>query len=106
MAYADGTTNLKFTSEQFIKRIIALIPPPRQNLIRYLGVFGARHKSRSNVATLARPRKEKIKKKIYCTPWAELLEHVFKYEVNYCDHCGTKLVLLACMAFDLHLNTR
>jgi hypothetical protein len=95
--YSDGTTYLKFTSEQFIKRIIALIPPPRQNLIRYVGVFGARHKNRAKVTALARPRKEKIKKKIYRTPWAELLKHVFKYEVNYCDHCGTKLVLIACI---------
>ena len=45
--YSDGTTHLQFTPDQFIKRIIALIPPPRQNLIRYIGVFGARYKKRS-----------------------------------------------------------
>ena len=37
--YSDGTTYLQFTPEQFIKRVIALVPPPRQNLIRYVGVF-------------------------------------------------------------------
>lgn len=93
--YADGTTHLQFTPEQFIKRVIALIPPPRQNLIRYIGVFGARHKKRSVITSLAQPKKEKIKKKVYRTPWSELLKHVFKYEVNYCDHCGTKLELIA-----------
>ena len=45
-AYTDGTTHFEFTPEQFIKRLIALIPPPRQNFIRYFGVFGARHKNR------------------------------------------------------------
>ena len=81
--------------EQFVKRVIALIPPPRQNLIRYIGVFGARHKKRSVITGLAKPKKEKIKKKTYRTPWAELLKHVFKYEVSDCEHCGTKLVLIA-----------
>ena len=93
--YLDGTTHLQFSPEQFIKRVIALIPPPRQNLIRYIGVFGARHKKRSIITGLAKPKKEKVKKKTYRTPWAELLKHVFKYEVSDCEHCGTKLVLIA-----------
>ena len=94
-AYKDGTTHLQFTPDQFIKRIIALIPPSRQNLIRYIGVFGARHKKRGVITSMARPKKEKTKKKIYRTPWSELLRYVFKYEVNYCDHCGSKLILVA-----------
>lgn len=90
-AYADGTTHLQFTPEQFIKRIISLIPPPRQNLIRYIGVFGARHKKRSVITVMAQPKKKKIKKKVYRTQWGELLKYVFKHEVNNCDHCGSKL---------------
>ncbi len=93
--YADGTTHLQFTPDQFIKRIIALIPPPRQNLIRYIGVFGARHKKRSIITAKASPKKEKVKKVSYRTPWAELLKYVFKYEVKYCDRCGTTLTLVA-----------
>ena len=96
--YPDGTTHLEFTPDQFIKRIIALIPPPRQNMIRYVGVFGARHKKRAEITAKAQPKKEKtVKKKVYRTPWAELLRHVFKYEVELCDHCGTKLELIACI---------
>jgi hypothetical protein len=96
--YSDGTTHLQFTPEQFIKRVIALIPPPRQNLIRYIGVFGARHKKRSAITAMAQPKKVKVKKKkSYRTPWGELLKHVFKYEVNYCEDCGTKLELIACI---------
>jgi hypothetical protein len=98
--YLDGTTHLQFTAEQFIKRMIALIPPPRQNLIRYVGVFGARHKKRQIITSKAKPKDKKEKsgkKKIYRTPWAELLKHVFKYEANFCDHCGNKLELVACI---------
>ena len=93
--YSDGTTHLQFTPEQFIKRVIALIPPPRQNLIRYVGVFGARHKKREVITAMAHPKKVKVKKKSYRTPWADLLKHVFKYEVSDCENCGTKLVLIA-----------
>ena len=41
------------------------------------------------------PKKVKTKKKVYRTPWSELLKYVFKYEVSNCDHCGTKLTLVA-----------
>lgn len=60
-------------------------------------IFGARHKMRKAVTRLARPRKEKIKKKTYRTPWGDLLKYVFKFEAGSCDHCGTKLVLVACI---------
>ena len=95
--YSDGRSHLQFTPEQFIKRIISIIPPPRQNMIRYIGVFGARHKKRNVITSMVASEKSKptIKKKIYRTPWAELLKHVFKYDVSNCDHCGTKLVLIA-----------
>lgn len=94
--YSDGTTHLEFTPDQFIKRIISLIPPPRQNFIRYYGVFGARHKNRAEITSkVPGKKKEKTKKKIYRTPWADLLRRVFKYEVDYCDRCGTKLQLIA-----------
>jgi len=94
--YSNGTTHLEFTPEQFIKRLIALIPPPRKNFIRYYGVFGSRHRNRNEITAKAKVKKEKPNKKIeYRTPWAELLKRVFKYEVSYCDHCGTKLRLVA-----------
>ena len=34
-------------------------------------------------------------KKVYRTPWSELLKYVFKYEVSNCDYCGTTLTLVA-----------
>jgi hypothetical protein len=67
-------------------------------MIRYVGVFGARHKKRAEITAKAMPKKDKTKKKrIYRTPWAELMKYVFKYEVECCDHCGTKLKLIACI---------
>ena len=88
----------KYLTCGFLEFGMALIPPPRQNLIRYFGVFGARHKKKSVITAMAQPKKVKIKKMVYRTPWAELLKYVFKYEVNYCDHCATKLKLVACIS--------
>jgi hypothetical protein len=97
--YTDGTTHLQFTPNQFVKRLIALIPPPRSNLLRYYGVFGARHKNRSVITSMATSKKVKKTKVIkYRTPWAELMKHVFKFEVDYCDGCGTKLELVSCIS--------
>ena len=95
--YNDGTTHYQFTPEQFIKRLIALIPQPRQNFIRYYGVFGARHKNRKEITAKpkANSKKGKSKKKIYRTPWAELLKRIYKYEVLNCDNCLGKLELVA-----------
>lgn len=95
--YSDGTTHYEFTPEQFIKRIISLIPPPRQNFIRYFGVFGARHRNRGEITSKSSAKKTKSKtiKMVYRTTWADLLKRVFKYEVIYCDNCNEKLKLIA-----------
>ena len=95
-SYTDGTTHLRFTPQAFIKRIISLIPKPRTNMVRYHGVFAPRHKKRSEITSLARAKKDKSKtKKIYRTPWAELLKRVFMEEVDNCDSCGNKLKYIA-----------
>ena len=39
-AYQNGTTHLRFTQEEFVEKLIALVPTPRMNLIRYHGVLG------------------------------------------------------------------
>ena len=94
--YADGTSHFIFTPEQYIKRLIGLIPAPRQNMIRYYGVFGARHRNRKEiVARVPKGKSEKKKVKVYRTPWADLLRRVFEYEVSYCEYCGGKLKHIA-----------
>src|SRR5690606_26987033 len=66
------------------------------------GVFGARHKNRSEITSkVPGKKKEKPKKKIYRTPWADLLRRVFKNEVDCCDMCGTKMQLIATITSQL-----
>ena len=45
-AYSDGTTHILSDRMELVEKIIALIPPPRANLLRYHGVLGANSKIR------------------------------------------------------------
>jgi len=47
---------------------------------------------------LAKPKKKntnKNVKKVYQTPWAELLKRVFLKDVDNCDSCGSKFKYVA-----------
>lgn len=100
--YKSGTTHLVLTNDQFMSRLIALIPPKRMNLIRYFGVFGANHKKRKAVTRQAKDsgkgklkEKKEGKKKVYRTPWAQLLKHVFQEDVMACSKCAGTLEYVA-----------
>ena len=47
--FRDGTTHLKFTAEDFMARLAALVPRPRVNLTRYHGVFAPAHPWRRRI---------------------------------------------------------
>ncbi len=44
--WRDGTTHVSFSPLDFIARLVALIPPPRFNMIRYSGCFAPNFKDR------------------------------------------------------------
>ena len=102
----DGTIALRFTPEQFVARLAALIPRPGKNLIRYHGVLapGARGRSeivprphavadevpgRGSTAHVSRPRSGRY------LVWAELLRRVFEIDVLKCPTCGGRLRLVS-----------
>jgi hypothetical protein len=87
-AYKDGTTHLKFAPDEFIRKLIPLVPPPRSNLTRYHGAFGPHSKLRKKVvARNKKPTKKKEKTPVYKIRWARLLKRVFGFEVENC-RCG------------------
>ena len=106
-AYHDGTKALVFPPLVFIERLCALIPPPRQNLVTYFGVFApnaalradvvpeprpeevTRHcrKSRSGAARATRRRKKYT--------WADLMKRVFEIDVLRCPFCHSRRKLIA-----------
>ncbi len=50
---ATGRTSIVFEPVEFLRRLAAAIPRPRQNLIRFHGCFAANHKCRPDVVALA-----------------------------------------------------
>ncbi|MFL5309593.1 MAG: transposase [Myxococcales bacterium] len=93
---------------ELLRRLAALVPPPRSHLVRYHGVFGPASTWRSEIvprlegamappptpsaeqsppAASPQPQGSRI-------PWAELLLRVFREDVLLCP-CGGRRVVLA-----------
>ncbi|MBF0363844.1 MAG: transposase [Oligoflexia bacterium] len=101
--YTDGTTHLRLTKEEFIEKLIAIIPPPWSNLVRYHGVFAPNAKIRKDVVPGDKNKKKlndetndlanQLKNK-YWTPWAELLKKVFKIDALICKKCNGRMSIV------------
>ena len=91
----DGARSATFTPHQLLRRLAALVPPPRTHLLGYHGVFAASSKLRPALAPVRapspeaepapQPGKPQSKSRI---PWAELIRRVFLVDLLTCDKCG------------------
>ena len=83
-----------------------MIPPPHNNLTRYVGVFGPAHRHRAAVVEIgcqpaasapvqepAAPDARRVRKP--ALPWAELLRRVFAIDILKCDQCGGDMKIIA-----------
>ncbi|MGK5088742.1 transposase [Bdellovibrionota bacterium FG-2] len=118
--WSDGTTHLRFSGFELLEKLMALIPPPNVNMVRYSGVFAPNHKLRAQVVSLSpagkaakeagateavktsetdqnssQPLSEagEAKKKRYYIFWAELLRRVYKTDVTICETCKGPLTV-------------
>ena len=57
MPYRDGTTHMFFEPLDLMARLVALIPKPRVNLVRYHGVFAPNSPHRVVATPACRGRK-------------------------------------------------
>ncbi len=106
-AAPDGSTHLLLTPLQLVRKLAALVPPPRFNLTRFHGVFAPNSKLRATVvptpppaplpaqspapahpAPPSRPPRQRL-------PWAELLRRTFGVDVLTCHACGSPRRVLA-----------
>jgi hypothetical protein len=102
----DGRTHLVLTGVELLRKLAPLIPPPRQHLLRFHGVFAPNSKLRSLVVPkpAASPVEESApqgKPRVRPSPspyrldWAAALKRVFGVDVLKCARCGGRLVVLA-----------
>lgn len=101
----DGTTHVSFSYLDFIARLVALIPPPRMNLIRYHGVYAPNSKDRSLIvpkriskptsagSTIGSENESKVRRTRLS--WSEMLKRVFKIDVTVCNKCGGRVEQIA-----------
>lgn len=108
-AYSDGTTHLRFSFLEFIEKLVAITPAPRQHLVRWCGVFASASPHRRNIVLnpeakkgfqFKEKEKEKVKEKvkekndspspIKASNWARMLSRVFGIDVLKCE-CGVEL---------------
>ena len=104
--YRDGTTHVIFEPLDFIARLAALVPPPRQNLTRFHGVFAPNSPHRARITPARRGRGAKPTKPTEDrTPaaqrsamrWAKRLKRVFQINVETCPNCGGTVQVIACI---------
>ncbi|MBN2714830.1 MAG: transposase [Deltaproteobacteria bacterium] len=96
--WSDGTTHLILSPLEIIEKLAVLVPPPRQNLVRYHGVLAPNAKLRSQVV----PRKPdaneiektrgKSRNRLF---WAALLARTFRLEMEVCAYCGGRMRMVA-----------
>jgi hypothetical protein len=90
---------LRLEEMDLMKRLAALIPPPRANTIRFHGVFAPASKLRSKVVPMTeasehetpaaeKPGKDRL-------GWAELIKRVFGTDVLECGKCGGRMEVMA-----------
>ena len=114
--WRDGTTHVSFSHLDFIARLVALIPPPKMNMVRYHGVFAPNFKDRSLVVpkpkTKSEPKPESAANAAavdlaLSSPfaqkrarrermrWSEMLKRTFKIDVTVCPDCKGRLEQIA-----------
>jgi len=101
-ALSDGRSVLHFTPQAFIRRIVQLVPRPRQHEIVYCGLFAANAKDRAKVVHVATHRKRSKKDPKYdavapspTMSWAELLRRTFSCDLLRCERCGGRARVIA-----------
>jgi hypothetical protein len=124
-AWRDGTTHIVFEKSELVERLVALVPPPRFNLVRYHGclapcaswrdVVVRDRRSDGNARDIDMQKiptsKEALPGPKCSDPaalsssmlllrprrlaWAELMRRVFKVDVLKCPECNGRIRLIA-----------
>ncbi|MBF5042096.1 MULTISPECIES: transposase [Myxococcaceae] len=111
-AMPGGRTHLHFTGLELLRKLAALVPPPRSNLVRFHGVFAPGSKLRRGVTpvplseasaltapTVHAPRVEAARReRAPRLDWAGLLQRTFALDVFLCTRCGGKRRVLSYLA--------
>ena len=96
-AWSDGTSSIILTPMEFLERLVAIVPPPNKNMIRYSGVFASNSRLRKQIVPKpqdeageeSEPSKHPATKKHWS--WAKLMRRVFEIDVRECPRCKSQM---------------
>src|SRR5210317_848095 len=86
--YRDGTTHVIFEPEDFIARLVALVPKPRAHLTRYHGAFAPASRDRARIVPGTRTAASKargegsVSDRQRAMSWAQRLKRVFAIDID------------------------
>ena len=102
--WRDGTAGMLFEPLDFLGKLVALVPPPRMNTIRFHGVYSAHATLRPEVVPVQETEAEGAcckqgqdtpKSRSHRLSWAQLLARVFALDVLECPQCSSRLQRIA-----------
>jgi len=101
--WSDGTFAKLFQPQDFISKVLALLPAPGTNLVRFHGQFAPGARWRAFVARGAPAKAKRIasagedseQRRQRTMAWATLLRRSFAFDVLVCPRCGGRRELLA-----------
>jgi hypothetical protein len=104
--WRDGTTAFRYTAHELIERLVAIVPRPRANLVRYSGVLAPAFAARSQIVpsgetvTLLPERRPtpagaEAPEAPGRFPWASLIWRVFVQDVLACKRCSGRMAIVA-----------
>lgn len=89
--WRDGSSKILMTPFDLLERLVALIPPPRKNQIRYHGFFGPNAKLRRELL----PSAQSVSRKIHRPEFAKLMARVFGIDVLQCPRCSSTMQIIS-----------
>ena len=100
--YRDGATHIVMSPLEFMQRLVALVPRPRLNLIRFHGVLAPNAKLRAEIIPDGKKSKPSdANDDVPHSPasvrisWARLLKRVFDINIEHCPSCGGNMRIIA-----------
>jgi hypothetical protein len=90
--WRDGTEKILLSPNDLMERLVALIPPPTKNQIRYHGFFGPNSKLRREIIVNKEKLGHKSSGKKICRPdFAKFMARVFEIDVLECPRCKSRM---------------
>jgi hypothetical protein len=94
--WRDGSSKILMTPLDLLERLVALIPPPRKNQIRYHGFFGPNAKLREDLLPSAQGSPDGgSSTKIYRPKFARLMARVFDIDILQCPRCSSRMQIIS-----------